>query len=131
MPRGKTIHDTSFKARLALADWLRVPGRTVGKSSTDLAREASEALSYSFSYKQVYLICKDLGLSPEKRVKIEGEAYLHTMKQNLAAAEHRITELESDVQKLIHDLKILKSFYINTSKKPKEVQQEFPFDQSH
>lgn len=116
----------NLKTRIALADWLRTPGRTLNKTAAQLTKEASEALGEHFVPRQIIYLCKELeipylssktSLSPQESAAV---------RQDLRALEHRMTEVEENIQRLISDLRILKGFYINTVKKPNQESSSAP-----
>lgn len=110
----KTDVNTSLKARILLADWLRQPHRTTGKTARELADEATKDLGFKYNFRQITYLCKELDIEWEKPGKAHsGE------RQDIIALTKRIDELEKQLREIDTTVKILKGFYINTSKEPK------------
>lgn len=112
----KTDVDTSMKSRILLADWLRQPHRTTGKTARELADEATKDLGYKYNFRQITYLCKELDIEWEKPRKAHAHA---DERQDILALTQRINELEKQLGEINTTVKILKSFYINTSKEPK------------
>ena len=92
--------------RIQTVDWLRTQ-QTANLRPADLAKAASEVLGFEVTAKAVIYMCRELDIP-----------YARNAMPAAPAAE--ILALTQRVEKLEMELRILKSFYINTTKKPKE-----------
>lgn len=102
----------TFAKRFELAQWLREPGRLSQTSQRELLAQASEALQVELTWSHIQYILNELNLSftapkPDREV--------------LKAQAARIDSLETRVKYLEESLRVLKGFYVNSTKTPKEA----------